>query len=149
MTNDRDEFGGMSTENTPLLFPAIRPSFNYLNDIKNPNHSDYHVEGNGEIPSEKAKLVQGLKTNKGCHRYTGIFLAICASFLLSLTTLLAKVLIQYHPFNEAMWRFQGILIPSLPMLCWAKFGKSEDVFQSIYPLWEADKLKKFLVLFVS
>ncbi|OXA51262.1 hypothetical protein Fcan01_14188 [Folsomia candida] len=52
-------------------------------------------------------------------RYLGILLALCASLLFPLTGLLVKTLVKtYHPFNVAFWRFQGILLPAIPMaLC--------------------------------
>lgn len=153
-------------ESTPLLFPTLRPIINY----KDPHR--YGTSSSSFDKSEAAfydsdrkgnpfgsfyfkspfrgsvifKQIGGL--NKPCRRYLGILLAIFASFLLSLTTLIARVLIEYHPFNEALWRFFGIFLPSLPILFWEYFGKKEPVFQTIYPCWELGKLKTLGVIFV-
>lgn len=82
-------------------------------------------------------------------RYLGIFLAIIASVFLSLTTLIAKLLAQYHPFNEALWRFTGILIPSIPVLLYFKYRSEDNLTEAIWPLSDRAKLKTFFVLFVS
>lgn len=47
--------------------------------------------------------------------YLGILLALFASLLFPLAGLVVKALLDYHPFNVAFWRFQGILLPAIPM----------------------------------
>jgi hypothetical protein len=153
MTIDSDLFEGdssNSTESTPLLYPAMRPSFSYNDDPKNPNHLEYQISEEEFLIHKKKNIGASVTADKkGHNRYIGIILAVFASFLLSLTTLIAKLLIQYHPFNEAMWRFQGILIPSIPILLWVRCGKDRDVFEPLHPIWKPEKLRTFLVLFVS
>lgn len=141
-----------SSETTPLLFPPIKPLFSYSagkkkSELEGNEDNDDNV-ATVELLKRSGKLGPGTKAG-GWKRYFGIILALLASFLLSLTTLIAKVLIEYHPFNEAMWRFQGILLPSIPIIMWSKLVKKEDIFETITPLYKSDKLVTFLVLFVS
>jgi hypothetical protein len=148
------EYGSSSSsqETTPLLYPPIKPLFiKYSGDNEKKGLvelGEYDEEDDvATVELLKKAGIIGPKTN--WKRYLGILLALCASFLLSLTTLIAKVLIEYHPFNEAMWRFQGILLPSIPVMLWAKVVRKEDVFHTINPIYQKDKLVTFLVLFVS
>ncbi|CAL8087961.1 unnamed protein product [Orchesella dallaii] len=141
----------VSSEHTPLLFPSLKPTLNYK-DLQ--GHIHYGTGENsktyGDEGGRKAghKPMRGLRRN--CKKYLGILLGISASFLLSLTTLIARVLIEYHPFNEALWRFLGILLPSVPILFWSSVSnkESESVFSTIHPLCNREKLKTMLVIFV-
>ncbi len=160
MTVDTDsgDFGSGDEESTPLLFPSLRPQLNYK-DLQSVHYgtADANIEycysksGKNTYRSKLkdilSKPIAALR--KKCQKYIGILLAIFASFLLSLTTLIARVLIEYHPFNEAMWRFLGILLPSVPILFWNNLSRKEEVLGSVYPCCDADKLKTFLVIFVS
>ncbi|CAL8110017.1 unnamed protein product [Orchesella dallaii] len=141
----------VSSEHTPLLFLSLKPTLNYK-DLQ--GHIHYGTGENsktyGDEGGRKAghKSLRGLR--KSCRKYLGILLGISASFLLSLTTLIARVLIEYHPFNEALWRFLGILLPSVPILIWSNVSnkESESVFSTIHPLCNREKLKTMLVIFV-
>lgn len=160
MTIDTDsgDFGSGDEESTPLLFPSLRPQLNYK-DLQGVHYGTAEInidycygksDKNTYHSKFKDTIFKPIATfRKSCRKYTGILLAIFASFLLSLTTLIARVLIEYHPFNEAMWRFLGILLPSVPILFWNNRSKKEEVLGSVYPCCDADKLKTLLVIFVS
>lgn len=133
------ETGEYYGENTPLLFPSLRPQLKDLS-AKGPYN---------DTREDKSETGFSRALKKSCTRYFGILLAIFASFLLSLTTLIARLLIEYHPFNEALWRFLGILLPSVPILFWNSLKTKENVLGSVYPCCDSSKLKTFLVIFVS
>ncbi|ODN04298.1 Solute carrier family 35 member G1 [Orchesella cincta] len=135
----------MSSEHTPLLFPSLKPTLNYR-DLHGVHYGTR--ENSKTVDGRKADGFGQTPVRKPCRKYLGILLAISASFLLSLTTLIARVLIEYHPFNEALWRFLGILLPSVPVLFWSSFSSKEPVFHTVYPLCDREKLKTLLVIFV-
>ncbi|CAG7698834.1 unnamed protein product [Allacma fusca] len=99
-------------------------------------------------PVHKPHREVAQREKRRCQRFWGIILAVLASTFLSLTTLIAKLLIGYHPFNVAIWRFQGILLPSLPVLVFSTCVRNEPVFDTIRPLTQPDKLKTSLFLFL-
>src|SRR4051812_34426563 len=66
-------------------------------------------------------------------RYLGIGLALISSILFPLAALLVKALVQYHPYNVALWRFQGVVWPSLLMTCYHECLKKEDIFRPLLP----------------
>lgn len=159
---DTGEYYG-EEENTPLLFPSLRPQLNYK-DLSGPGlhygtgEEKIEIEFSRRKSSKAGAYRRSLREifgkplealRKSCKRYLGILLAIFASFLLSLTTLIARVLIEYHPFNEALWRFLGILLPSVPILFWNNLKNKEEVLGSVYPCCDPSKLKTFFVIFVS
>jgi len=49
-------------------------------------------------------------------RFGGILLALLATFIYSLATLILKSFHTYHPFTVSIWRFQGMIIPSIPVI---------------------------------
>lgn len=148
-----------SSEKSPLLQQGKKGKKKHYLDIVpelQVNGSDGKSDKNfrsDDIPPFKPPsptiLIVGKRQGRLCRRFWGIIFAIMASVFLSLTTLLAKLLIGYHPFNVAIWRFEGILIPSLPVLIFASCVHEEPVFESIQPIWERGKFKTFVLLFVS
>jgi len=111
------------------------------------------------MPSEKDPLLPSSSSSSSFNsekdsnlgsqiRFFGLFLGIVASFLSSLTTLIAKLL-NYHAFNKALWKFQGVLLPSIPLLIWACYREGADVIlEPIWPLNTGIKIWIFVVLFI-
>lgn len=160
MTLDGDSVGvenGVDEESTPLLFPSIRPTLSYK-DLQGHHYGSTPYSNDDVGFRQKSSFSSALKEavfkpfrngRRSCRRYIGILLAIFASFLLSLTTLIARVLIEYHPFNEAMWRFMGILLPSIPILLWNNCSTKDKMDANVSSCCSGDKLKTFFVIFVS
>jgi len=132
-------------ESAPLLISIKqrRVSESDANLLLIPNLKQY--EGSEDLLPGKAVE----KARAPWKRYIGLSLGVIASIFLSLTTLLAKLLSAYHPFNEALWRFTGILIPSIPVLLYYRLRGRRDLSKSIWPLTDRSKLRTFGVLFVS
>jgi hypothetical protein len=67
-----------------------------------------------------------------CHQYLGILLALFASLVFSLSSIIVKSIMSfYHPYTLSLWTFQGIFLPSLAVLVFqAGFGK-ESICQRI------------------
>jgi len=69
------------------------------------------------------------------HKYLGISLALFASLVFSLGSIIVKSISEeYHPFSISVWTFQGILIPSLIVLMAQRICGSDDVFKGVWPL---------------
>jgi hypothetical protein len=68
-----------------------------------------------EKDSDQVLVVQSERRRLIPKRYLGVLLALLASILFPLAGMVVKALKDYHPFNVAFWRFQGILIPAIPM----------------------------------
>ncbi|ODN00876.1 Solute carrier family 35 member G1 [Orchesella cincta] len=83
----------------------------------------------------------------GWKRYIGIILAIMSSMVFALGVLIVKSLPQYHPYSVSFWRFQGVLLPTLPMVFYYRFVKKEPIFDSICPATAPGHLKTIILLF--
>jgi hypothetical protein len=114
-----------------------------------PTWKDENREGVINSKGSDSSSGYDVKVKGSRKRYLGILLGVVASVFLSLTTLFAKLLAAYHPFNEALWRFLGILLPSIPVLAYFKYGQGLVLTEEIWPLNERGKLRTFGVLFVS
>lgn len=123
----------------PNLFPPLKGK-NYGTD-SSPSQDD---------PEKlvRSRKISGTGSKPAWQRYVGLILGIVASVFLSLTTLFAKLLIDYHAFTKSMFRFLGILIPSIPIMLYMKHVQKLDLFESIWPLNQRTKLITFGVLFI-
>ncbi|CAG7830266.1 unnamed protein product [Allacma fusca] len=101
----------------------------------------------------------------GLKKYGGMMLAFSASFFFSLTVVMVKILKDYHPLSISVWRYLGILVPSIPIVLYFQFlpeksrtteshemsnkAKAVNIFQTVWPFRERDKLINFVGLMVS
>jgi len=108
-----------------------------------------------DAKEEFKELAQINKTGKqktirtGWKRYIGIILAIMSSVVFALGVLIVKSLPQYHPYSVSFWRFQGVLLPTLPILFYYRFVKKEPIFDSVCPATAPGHGKTIILLFVS
>lgn len=84
-------------------------------------------------------------------KYRGMLLAILSSFIFSVSALLVKKLESYDPFNSALYKFQGALLPAIPLLLQKYYcsRKGPKVVQAVWPLTEPSKAKTFGLVLVS
>lgn len=87
-----------------------------------------HKSGRGSCSGREDVVLVGWK------RYLGILMAISSSMVFALCILIVKSLPQYHPFSVSFWRFQGVLIPSIPMAIYFRCVKKQKIFDLICPL---------------
>jgi len=66
-----------------------------------------------------------------------------------LGALAVKALKDYHTFSICVWRFQGILLPGIPLSLYLRYVQKEMVFDTFLPLKEPSKLKTLFFLLVS
>lgn len=64
--------------------------------------------GSGDLPATPPPSV-------GKH-FGGILLALVATLIYSFATLILKTFQTYHPFTVSIWRFQGMILPSIPVI---------------------------------
>lgn len=92
------------------------------------------------------------KARTGWRRYVGLVFALLCALFFSITVLLAKILNQsqhFHPFVISMWRYGGILVPSIPIAFYFKVIAEVPVFETLHPLKKKASLKNLLAYFVS
>ena len=103
--------------------------------------------GNEKVSEEKDEKKK--KPRTGWRRYLGIILAVSSSALFALCILIVKSLPEYHPYSVSLWRFQGILLPAIPVAFYCRVIKKEKIFDRILPITAPDHLKTLFFLFVS
>ena len=112
--------------------------------------ADGEKSSNEDVKTVGTSGKAGAKQFTGWKRYLGMGLAIFSSAVFSLTVIIIKTLDEYEVSSRAFWRFQGILIPSVPLLLLGLCGKNKrNIFEPIHPICQRDKLKTFVYLFVS
>ncbi|CAL8125727.1 unnamed protein product [Orchesella dallaii] len=84
----------------------------------------------------------------GWKRYIGIILAIMSSMVFALGILIVKLLPQYHPYSVSFWRFQGVLLPTIPLVFYFRLVKKEPIFSSICPATAPGHGKTIILLFL-
>lgn len=101
-------------------------------------------------PSEKHSGVPHSKRSV-FRKYRGLMLAILSSFIFSVSALLVKKLETYDPFNSALYKFQGALLPAIPLLLQKYYcsRKGPKVVEKVWPLTEKKKAKAFGLVLVS
>ncbi|CAL8110064.1 unnamed protein product [Orchesella dallaii] len=138
---------------------ALKNRFaNKVEDPSNPysNHSESESDSEDEeikeIPVTAAEAAIKKEKKSKLRRYRGMLLALLSSLIFSLTALLVKKLEGYHPISIALWRFQGALLPAVPLiihkLYFSKLGNK--VFDRVWPWSNLKNLGMFgLVLLRS
>jgi hypothetical protein len=90
-----------------------------------------------KIPVEIRRTARTRMNKKGWRKYGGLFFGLISSLCFSLTLILVKILREnysFHAINLGVWRFLGILIPSLPNALFYHNFTPENVLDTIYPL---------------
>lgn len=101
--------------------------------------------GNGRKVSLKSEGKTG-----GIRNYLGILLALFAGFVFTIGTILVKFLKHYHAFTLALFRIQGIFVPSMLMVLYCIKVKKIPIFEPILPLCGTDrKWRTFIKIIVS
>lgn len=85
---------------------------------------------------------------KGCRNYIGILLALFAGFVFTSGHIFVKYLKHYHAFTLAMYRLQGIFVPSIFMVLYAIKVQKINVFEPLWPLGENGKWKTLIKITV-
>lgn len=113
----------------------------------NPYESFKMVE---ELPQSE---IGGRKKSPGfmcaCQNYLGIFFTLGSGFIFTVAGVIVKYMKDYHPLSLAVYRFQGVLLPAFVLALYAHYVKKEQVFSTIWPLTDKEKLKKFIFCGVS
>lgn len=108
----------------------------------------------GKYLQEDVELQKSLGRHDGvgsfCHKYLGLILALFASLVFSLASIIVKSISEiYHPYTLSLWTFQGIFLPSLAILLFqGGFGK-ESVCQNILPLRSKGHCWNFVLVVVG
>lgn len=110
-----------------------------IKEITIPKHVDgTAIDVTGSVATEKVvtTVVKKERKRSKLRRYKGMLLALLSSLIFSLTALLVKKLDGYHPISIALWRFQGALLPAIPILFQARYFSKigEKVFDRVWPL---------------
>jgi hypothetical protein len=102
------------------------------------------IKGKDAFAIEEAPLeVSGFK------RYLGILLALFASLVLSLSSIIVKSISdEYHPYSISVWTFQGMFLPSIVILLYHKFANKQQVFHGVVPLCSQVSFKNQFLLLV-
>lgn len=99
------------------------------------------VEDSGRRFQEEFELQKSQQSGGGslvrgvCQKYLGIILALFASLVFSLSSIIVKAISEnYHPYTLSLWTFQGLFLPSFVVLLFqCGFGKN-PVCHRILPL---------------
>ncbi|CAL8107669.1 unnamed protein product [Orchesella dallaii] len=137
---------------------ALKNRFaNKVEDPSNPysNHSESESDSEDEeikeIPVTAAEAAIKKEKKSKLRRYRGMLLALLSSLIFSLTALLVKKLEGYHPISIALWRFQGALLPAVPLiihkLYFSKLGNK--VFDRVWPWSNLKNLGMFGLVLVK
>lgn len=91
-----------------------------------------------EVQKTKKLVTGGEEKEKtvrtGWRRYIGIILGITSSMLFALTILIVKLLAKdYHPYSVSFWRFQGVLLPTFPIVIYYRLVKKQKIFDMVCP----------------
>lgn len=89
------------------------------------------------------------KRQSWCKNYMGILLTLASGLAFTVGGVIVKYMKEYHPFTLAIFRFQGILLPSLAWVLYMRYFKNPLVFQPIWPLSEREKAKRVCGMLVS
>jgi len=103
------------------------------------------------ISSHKTSpLANETDVTNGLRKYLGFILTLLSGLLYSLAALLVKLLKdKYSPVMISVWRFQGVLVPSVVLLFTRVFCRKRNDLLSIWPLTDKQKAKTFFILMVS
>ncbi|ODN00885.1 Solute carrier family 35 member G1 [Orchesella cincta] len=82
------------------------------------------------------------RSKKGCSNYTGILLTLASGILFTIGGVIVKYMKDYHPFTLGIFRFQGILLPSLFMVLYACYVQKLPIFDPVWPLTDKEKAKR-------
>ncbi|ODN00873.1 Solute carrier family 35 member G1 [Orchesella cincta] len=78
-----------------------------------------------------------------CKDYWGILLSVVSGLASTFGGIIVKHMKGFHPFSLATYRFQGVVFPALVIVLYYKFVRKEDVFKTVWPVTDKEKLRKF------
>jgi drug/metabolite transporter (DMT)-like permease len=117
--------------------------------------SSDHPENGGRRRSSVHSMSAKGRSKGKCDNFKGILLALLSTFTYSLSTVLLKILINrsnYHPFTVSVWRFQGMVIPSIFILARHLFvnrkNKKGTIWNSIFPVTNSRKALVFIIALI-
>ncbi|CAL8125739.1 unnamed protein product [Orchesella dallaii] len=111
-------------------------------DITSGNEEKVKIRRVSVKSVENGKLSEVAKEKKGCSNYTGILLTLASGILFTVGGVIVKYMKDYHPFTLAIFRFQGILLPSFCMVFYACYVQKLPIFEPVWPLTEKAKAKR-------
>ncbi|CAL8125842.1 unnamed protein product [Orchesella dallaii] len=97
--------------------------------------------------SQKTNSKNAVVQKIGWRRYIGLVFALFCSLFFSVTVVIAKVLQKnhdHHPFVITMWRYGGILVPSIPIAIYFEKWGDVRVFETLCPITERGNWKNLL-----
>ncbi|CAL8125741.1 unnamed protein product [Orchesella dallaii] len=156
--NGHSKYG---SENLPFISPTLKPQitaskYNVVDHY--PVNLAESQERTKKVEQFEQEIIKNGSTSehgnqeekKGFRSYFGILLALLAGFVFTVgTVIVVKYMKHYHPFTLAMFRLQGIFVPSIFMVLYYNRVKKIPVFQPIWPVTEKGKGKKFFGVVVS
>jgi len=101
-----------------------------------------------DIPEESEDAEKG-STKCACKNYLGIFWTLESGFIFTSAGVIVKYMKDFHPVTLAAFRFQGVLLPALVLALYSHYVRKEEVFSTVWPLSDKEKLKKVLFNCVS
>jgi len=109
------------------------------------------IKGEGMVKGQMGGINKKKPIRKGfCGRYLGIILALGSSVIFPLGGLAVKALGEnYHTYSISVWRFQGVLLPAIPIALYHRCIKGDMIFDTVLPLGEPGKIKMLCFLVVS
>ncbi|CAG7720923.1 unnamed protein product [Allacma fusca] len=141
--SEKDKFLNEREKEDPIIIP-----FTVNNPLWKLQDDKLNASDNGTIHVLSTDEPEKLTKPKRDHKFTGIGLAILSCCAFSLASLIIKYLKDYHPFSKCAWRFQGLILPVLPIMLYKGCYKKDPIFEPVWPLSEQEKRKNVLWLIV-
>lgn len=98
---------------------------------------------------DSVEILEGEKNTGFFSNYAGILLTLVTGLVFTVGGVIVKYMKGYHPFILAFYRFQGILLPGLGMVGYAKYVEGVKVFEPVWPVSGLGKGKMGVGLIVS
>ena len=110
------------------------------------------VAGDDSMDAAVPQSANSEGDKKGWKRYGGIIFGLSASFFFSLSVMMAKLLKENYnedPLNVSVFRYMGVLVPSIPIVLYHQcISPGDRIFQTVLPLKDKEKLVNFAGLMV-
>ena len=81
-------------------------------------------------------------------RFKGLGFAVLSCMAFPMGGLIAKYFKEYHAFSKCLWRFQGLLLPAIPIMLYLRCCQDKPIFDKISPVRQNDNLKNVGFLLV-
>ncbi|CAL8125840.1 unnamed protein product [Orchesella dallaii] len=108
------------------------------------------AEKEGKPTEDEWKVDTPEKYKKGWRRYGGLLFAIACSLFFSVVVLVDKVLQNHghHPLSITMWKYGGILLPSIPITVYYQKYTEVDVFDQLRPFKKSGNWKNLIAYMI-